>query len=227
MKKIVDAQSTYSDCSGHSLCASTSISLTSGHFWDEKNIHIVFAYFKILEAESTIRDQPANYVNFSSLLIKNKTLIYKIREIYCNFFNPRLSARSHSYRPAVLVSFRGSRPSTVLPLHAKYKISIDRSDRRYYLQKNPGQLGSFLSKLFVFAYTWSIGGNFRRQDDQDDEFMRKSTADRSKQASVDVANDFDHLMHETFDVEPPLGRFSCSFRKKIFETGGFISLPIF
>ena len=37
------------------------------------------------------------------------------------------------------------------------------------MQRNPGNLTILFGKLFVFAYTWSYGGSFKRQDEMDDD----------------------------------------------------------
>ena len=37
------------------------------------------------------------------------------------------------------------------------------------MQRNPQNLTILLGKLFVFAYVWSFGGSFRRQDEMDDD----------------------------------------------------------
>lgn len=76
-----------------------------------------------------------------------------------------------------------------------------------YLQKSPGQLLTLLGKLYVFAFTWSIGGNFKRQEDmdEDDSLSRRGT-DRNEKREINICNEFDNFMHELFEVEPPLGK---------------------
>ena len=37
------------------------------------------------------------------------------------------------------------------------------------MERNPANLTIFMGKLFVFAYTWSFGGVFDRQDEMDDD----------------------------------------------------------
>ena len=39
----------------------------------------------------------------------------------------------------------------------------------YYMQRNPGNFNVLLGKIFVFAFTWSFGGCFKRQDDMEDD----------------------------------------------------------
>jgi hypothetical protein len=82
---------------------------------------------------------------------------------------------------------------------------------KYYLQRNPQQLPALLGKLFVFAFTWSMGGNFKRQDDMDDDSARLAMSGRPADPSakpeiiIDIASDFDNFVRELFEVEPPLG----------------------
>jgi len=82
----------------------------------------------------------------------------------------------------------------------------------YFAQRNPAQLTNFLGKLFVFSFVWSFGGNFRRDENLDDDggiIQRGETKQviqrgETKQ-EVSVTYEFDNFVHETFDTEPPLG----------------------
>ena len=76
----------------------------------------------------------------------------------------------------------------------------------YYLEKNPASLTLIMGKLFVFAYTWSFGGNFRRVDEMDDDGgIGRKGGDRRDYIAVDLATEFDNFVREVFEVEPPLG----------------------
>ncbi|KAK3576323.1 hypothetical protein CHS0354_039732 [Potamilus streckersoni] len=84
-------------------------------------------------------------------------------------------------------------------------VSSSNDAKQYYLQKQPGQLLNLLGKLFVFAYTWAIGGNLRRQEDtDDDETVNRRGADKLDK-DINICNEFDNFLREMFDVEPPLG----------------------
>lgn len=74
-----------------------------------------------------------------------------------------------------------------------------------YLEKNPTLLTNLLGKLFVFAYTWSIGGVFKRREfmEEDDSSIRRASTSTER---IDMNNEFDNFVRELFDVEPPLGR---------------------
>ena len=63
-----------------------------------------------------------------------------------------------------------------------------------------------LNRLFVFAFTWSFGGNFRREDEsEDDGGINRRGGDRRDNVDIDIASDFDNFVHELFEVEPPIG----------------------
>ena len=89
---------------------------------------------------------------------------------------------------------------------------IFRDSKKYFLQRNPAALPVLLGKLFVFAFTWSFGGNFKRQDEPEDDggITRKSTNKRDV-LEVDIATEFDNFVHELFEVEPPIGSYLSMF----------------
>ena len=92
------------------------------------------------------------------------------------------------------------------------------SSKEWYLLKYPDQLLTLLGKVFVFCYTWAVGGNLKREDDSDDD-GGISVAQRNggggpanKKTDVpdlNIAYEFDTFVHDMFDTEPPLGTFSC------------------
>ena len=77
----------------------------------------------------------------------------------------------------------------------------------YYMERNPNKLTILLSKLYVFAYTWSFGGNFRRVDElEDDAGIGRKGGDRRDYIDIDLATEFDNFVWEIFEIEPPLGQ---------------------
>ena len=77
--------------------------------------------------------------------------------------------------------------------------------KKYFLEKHPSQLINLLGKLFVFSFTWSMGGILQRQEDADeDESVNRRGGDR-QEVDVDICNEFDNFVREMFEVEPPLG----------------------
>ncbi|XP_071789676.1 dynein axonemal heavy chain 6-like isoform X2 [Asterias amurensis] len=116
------------------------------------------------------------------------------------------------------------------------------SSKEWYLLKHPEQLLGLLGKVFVFCYTWSIGGNLKREDDSDDDggISVPRTAGgggggggvggggggaKGKKAEVpdlNIAYEFDTFVHDMFDTEPPLGVRLPSGSRTIFHF--FVSL---
>lgn len=95
-------------------------------------------------------------------------------------------------------------------LHTIYKFSFiflrPNSDRKmFFLEKYPTQLTNLLGKLYVFAFTWSIGGVLKRREfmEEDDSSIKRAGANAVE--VVDVNTEFDNFVRELFDVEPPLG----------------------
>jgi len=73
------------------------------------------------------------------------------------------------------------------------------------MQKNPSSLTSLLGKLYVFAFTWSFGGNLKRHDDYSEDFSYRIHEDNT---DVDVTAEFDSFVRSLFDMSPPFGRLS-------------------
>ena len=76
-----------------------------------------------------------------------------------------------------------------------------RTRKLSFLQRYPSQLLSFLGKLFVFAFTWSFGGNLRSRDSVEDEEVGNSFG---KNAPT-VWQLFDTLVRELFETDTPIG----------------------
>ena len=82
------------------------------------------------------------------------------------------------------------------------RFSTPSDEKQYFLQRNPGHLNVLLGKVFVFAFTWSFGGNLRRQDESE------ASTKVEDEEQVDIAEKFDNFVHELFEVEPPVGKSS-------------------
>lgn len=76
-----------------------------------------------------------------------------------------------------------------------------RSHRLSFIQRNPSQLLNFLGKLFVFAFTWSFGGNLCSREHVEDDEM----ADRPSTNAPPVWQLFDNLVRELFETDTPIG----------------------
>ncbi|KAL8598268.1 hypothetical protein ACOMHN_035218 [Nucella lapillus] len=106
--------------------------------------------------------------------------------------------------------------------------SSHRDTKKYFLEKHPSQLVNLLGKLFVFSFTWSMGGILRRQEDaEEDESVNRRGGDK-QEPELDISHEFDNFVREMFEVEPPLGVRLPTGNKSIFsyfidmETGNFV-----
>ncbi|KAL5008122.1 hypothetical protein ScPMuIL_013703 [Solemya velum] len=126
----------------------------------------------------------------------------------------RTSSRSSSRsNKQIRMKRRASRRASRIKEESKFGAGVygtkhdssEQQTKNLFLKKNPGQLLNILGKLFVFAFTWSMGGNFKRREDaEDDDTVNRRGLDRSD-TTVNVCNEFDNFVREVFDVEPPLG----------------------
>ncbi|XP_063728306.1 dynein axonemal heavy chain 6-like isoform X2 [Symsagittifera roscoffensis] len=78
------------------------------------------------------------------------------------------------------------------------KTSKKSNSGKWYLEKYPDNLEPLLSKLFVFCFTWALGGNFRRVDDAEEVGGGDGSVN-------DVGYEFDNFVRELFECEPPYG----------------------
>ncbi|KAL4237693.1 Dynein heavy chain 14 [Mactra antiquata] len=121
------------------------------------------------------------------------------------------------------------------PIHEQQSVSLastktagSMGGRQYYLMKNPNNLLNLLGKLYVFAYTWSVGGNFKRQEDMDEDDMGSRRGQDKVEKELNICNEFDNFMREMFEVEPPLGVRLPTGNRTIYsyfidmESGGFV-----
>nr|XP_039247972.1 dynein heavy chain 6, axonemal-like [Styela clava] len=103
----------------------------------------------------------------------------------------------------------------------KVKISQDIIEKKkgdkWFMEKHPDKLNVLIGKLYVFAFTWSIGGTLNREDDQEDDTLISSTVIGRDEMLINMSYDFDHFVHETFEGEPPLGVNFPSGSRSIFS----------
>lgn len=76
-----------------------------------------------------------------------------------------------------------------------------RTRRLPFIQRHPSQLLSFLGKVFVFAFTWSFGGNLCSGDFVEDE----DEGDSFEKNAPSVWQLFDTLVRELFETDTPIG----------------------
>ena len=76
-----------------------------------------------------------------------------------------------------------------------------RTRRLSFIQRHPSQLPIFLRKLFVFAFTWSFGGNLLSRDFVDEE----DEGDSFEENATSVWQLFDTLVRDLFETDTPIG----------------------
>ena len=71
-----------------------------------------------------------------------------------------------------------------------------------FVQQFPSEFHNFLTKVFVFAFTWAFGGNFdlfvKEDDDEEDRFSASN-------ASATIQEKFDVFVRDLFEVDQSLG----------------------
>ncbi|XP_071080158.1 dynein axonemal heavy chain 6-like [Haliotis cracherodii] len=106
---------------------------------------------------------------------------------------------------------------------------VNNSSKQFYLQKSPGQLFNLLGKLFVFCFTWGVGGTLRRQEDSDEDDTVNRRGSDKVDKDINICNEFDNFMRELFEIEPPLGVRLPAGNRSVFsyfldmESGNFVA----
>ncbi|XP_030743682.1 dynein axonemal heavy chain 14 [Echinops telfairi] len=79
----------------------------------------------------------------------------------------------------------------------KFKVTPNKAENAWYLEKNPDKLTIMIQKLFVFAFTWAFGGTLRREDEHEDDILFSASFEPDSLAKVTY--DFDKLVRELFE----------------------------
>uniref|UniRef100_H3APA3 Dynein axonemal heavy chain 14 n=1 Tax=Latimeria chalumnae TaxID=7897 RepID=H3APA3_LATCH len=82
-----------------------------------------------------------------------------------------------------------------------FPIFVYREKKKWFLQKFPDKLITILGKLYVFAFTWAVGGVLKRDVSEEDSMHAPKNKD---EPLVHVTAEFDNLVHDLFDGEPPV-----------------------
>lgn len=73
------------------------------------------------------------------------------------------------------------------------------------MEKYPDKLPSLLGKLYVFAFTWVVGGVLRREADYEEESL--IGIDTQDESLVTVTRSFSNFVRDIFEGESPIGKF--------------------
>lgn len=77
-----------------------------------------------------------------------------------------------------------------------------RESKTTFVQRNPAEFLSFLTKVFVFAFTWAFGGNFDLYVKDEDEEDTRLTSPISTTA---IRETFDVFVRDMFEIDAPIG----------------------
>ncbi|XP_068918735.1 dynein axonemal heavy chain 14 [Petaurus breviceps papuanus] len=95
-----------------------------------------------------------------------------------------------------------------------------KEESKWFLQRNPEKLCLMLDKIFVFAFTWAFGGILKREDEHEDDVLFGTG--QGFLSLRKITYDFDNLIHELFEGDPPYGIRLPSGERSIF--GYFVDL---
>ncbi|XP_053163841.1 dynein axonemal heavy chain 14 isoform X5 [Hemicordylus capensis] len=137
----------------------------------------------------------------------------------CSGKNRRSSVtKSHPHR----LSYTGSKLTAVVPTIMK-----TREDQIWFWQKYPNKLNVFLEKLFIFAFTWAVGGVLRREDEHEGETL--IGINTTHEDLSNLTRDFNCLVRDIFEGQPPANIQFPSGDKTVFDyfvdlkTGDFVT----
>uniref|UniRef100_H2YVQ4 AAA+ ATPase domain-containing protein n=1 Tax=Ciona savignyi TaxID=51511 RepID=H2YVQ4_CIOSA len=88
----------------------------------------------------------------------------------------------------------------------------------------PDRLTFILGRLFVFAFTWSVGGVLNREDDQEEDTLISSTVIGRDETLINMSYDFDQLVHDIFEKDTGIGVTFPSGSRSIFSY--FVDLQV-
>uniref|UniRef100_H2YVP9 AAA+ ATPase domain-containing protein n=1 Tax=Ciona savignyi TaxID=51511 RepID=H2YVP9_CIOSA len=86
------------------------------------------------------------------------------------------------------------------------------------------ELTFILGRLFVFAFTWSVGGVLNREDDQEEDTLISSTVIGRDETLINMSYDFDQLVHDIFEKDTGIGVTFPSGSRSIFSY--FVDLQV-
>ncbi|XP_072106568.1 dynein axonemal heavy chain 6-like, partial [Mobula birostris] len=100
---------------------------------------------------------------------------------------------------------------------------------RWFLQKQPNQLPSLLAKLYVFSFTWAVGGCLKHEDDcEEDDLV--GVSDRVKEdMAIKVTLDFNTFVQKIFggksesSVQFPPGKATVFEYFMDMQTGKYVT----
>ncbi|XP_078503488.1 dynein axonemal heavy chain 14 [Lissotriton helveticus] len=103
---------------------------------------------------------------------------------------------------------------------------MEREEPKWFLENNPGKLTTLLGRLYVFAFTWAVGGVLKREDEHEGDLLIGLKA--RDETLLNVTYDFNTFVHDMFEGDRTLGINMPTGDKSIFDyfvdlqTGNFV-----
>jgi len=98
---------------------------------------------------------------------------------------------------------------------------------QYFIQRNPKQLQTIISKIYIFAFIWGFGGCLKREDNaEDDNVINQKSHVKTNMDSL--TNEFDEFVHEIFGSNIKYSIYCPPTSKPVFDyfldvaTGNFV-----
>ncbi|KAM4694195.1 dynein axonemal heavy chain 14 [Discoglossus pictus] len=104
-------------------------------------------------------------------------------------------------------------------------LTEQREEQKWFLEKHPEKLKTLLGKLYLFAFTWAVGGVLKREDEQGDTLIGLRARDESL---ANLTYDFNSFVYEMFEgdhttgIQMPLGEKSIFSYFVDLQTGNFV-----
>nr|XP_028577583.1 dynein heavy chain 14, axonemal [Podarcis muralis] len=90
-----------------------------------------------------------------------------------------------------------------------------RPEQIWFWEKQPNNMMLMLGKLYIFAFTWAVGGILKREEEHEGETLIGIYT--SHDDLVTVTQDFNYLVREIFERQPPANIQFPSDNKTVFD----------
>ncbi|XP_007435709.1 dynein heavy chain 14, axonemal, partial [Python bivittatus] len=90
-----------------------------------------------------------------------------------------------------------------------------RGDATWFWEKEPNKVFILLGKIFIFAFTWAIGGILKREEEHEGETLIGINTSQDELARV--TRDFNYLVRDLFERKPPANIQFPSGDKTVFD----------
>ncbi|XP_062828664.1 dynein axonemal heavy chain 14 isoform X3 [Anolis carolinensis] len=149
--------------------------------------------------------------------------ICRIVGSFINIIRQSQGLQSSRKRGRCSVSFSTVIQNNALPFSNKTTSSSEtvrsimkkKEGPKWFWEKQPNKLMVLLGKLFIFAFTWAVGGILRREEEHEGETLIGINTSHDDLANV--TRDFNDLVHDIFESQPSASIQIPSGDKTIFD----------